>query len=94
MVKTLAVCAAFCLAAVAFPRFHEGSVGGSTSAHTLAADSIRIRVHNATIDEPVVVPLSSDGNVERQAAALQGADKPPIVALGAANAGWSDLFNH
>ncbi|WP_235362757.1 hypothetical protein [Burkholderia sp. A9] len=46
------------------------------------------------VDTPGVAPSSHDGNAERQAAAAQGADKPPIAALGVAHAGWSDLFNH
>ncbi|WP_321926537.1 hypothetical protein [Burkholderia sp. BCC1998] len=94
MVKTLAACAAFCIAAVAFPRFHEAAADRNASAHAFAADARRIGVRNTAADEARVAPSSTDGNAGRQAAAARGADQPPAVALGVANAGWSNLFNH
>ncbi|RKT99232.1 hypothetical protein C7H84_32445 [Burkholderia sp. Nafp2/4-1b] len=98
MVKTLAVCAALSIAAVAFPRFHEASADGNAPAHALATDAGRVDTRHATVAEPVAVPglapSSNDGNAGLRAAAAQGADKPPIAALGVAHAGWSDLFNH
>ncbi|KHK56062.1 hypothetical protein PI86_13065 [Burkholderia sp. A9] len=94
MVKTLAACAALCIAAVACPRFHETVADRTASAHAFATDTRRVSARNAMVDTPGVAPSSHDGNAERQAAAAQGADKPPIAALGVAHAGWSDLFNH
>ncbi|WP_175964080.1 hypothetical protein [Burkholderia pyrrocinia] len=98
MFKTLAACAALCIAAVAFPRFHESAAGRPAPAHALATDAGRVGVRHAAVAgpaaEPGVAPSSNDGNAGLQAAAAQGADKPPVVALGVANAGWSDLFNH
>ncbi|WP_321803037.1 hypothetical protein [Burkholderia sp. BCC1993] len=94
MVKTLAACAALCIAAVAFPRFHEATADRTASAHAFAADATRVSVRNAAAGEPGVASSSTDGNTGRQAAAARGADQPPVVALGVANAGWSNLFNH
>ncbi|WP_175872495.1 hypothetical protein [Burkholderia sp. BCC0397] len=98
MVKTLAACAALCIVAVAFPRFHEASADGNAPAHAPATDAGRVDKRHATVAEPVAVPglapSSNDGNAGWQAAAGQGTDKPSIVALDAATAGWSHLFNH
>ncbi|MGK8800676.1 hypothetical protein ACRS8P_36990 [Burkholderia cenocepacia] len=51
-------------------------------------------MHHATAAEAERAPLPNDGIAQRQAAAAQAADTPPIVVLGVAHAGWSDLFNH
>ncbi|WP_269501920.1 hypothetical protein [Burkholderia sp. IMCC1007] len=98
MVKTLAACAALCIAAVALARFHQAAADRPAPAHALATDAGRVGARHATVAEPDAVPglapSSSDGNAGPQAAAAQGADKPSIVALDAATAGWSRLFNH
>ncbi|WGY72882.1 hypothetical protein KEC55_30730 [Burkholderia cepacia] len=93
MVKTLAVCAALCIAAAAFPRFREAAAGPAATAHAFANDARRVGVRNTAVDGAGVAPSSNDGNAERQAA-VPGAGRPPIVVLGVAHAGWSDLFNH
>lgn len=94
MVKTLAVCCALCLAAAAFARFHEAVADRPAPAHAFAADAGRVGARNATIDGRGVAPSSNDGNVGRPAPAEPGADKPSVVALDAATAGWARLFNH
>ncbi|OXI35886.1 hypothetical protein [Burkholderia aenigmatica] len=93
MVKTLAVCGALCLAAAAVEHFHEAVADRPAPDHAFATDAGRVVVRHATFDQPGVAPSSNDGNSERQTAA-QVANKPPIVALGVANAGWSALFSH
>ncbi|HEF5873169.1 TPA: hypothetical protein SAY52_003814 [Burkholderia cenocepacia] len=94
MVKTFAVCGALCLLAGAYTRFHETVAQQSAPAHAFATDVKRVSVRHATGDEPAVAPPSNDGDAGRGAAAAQGADKPPVVALGVAHAGWSVLFSH
>ncbi|KVK80036.1 hypothetical protein WS90_01475 [Burkholderia cepacia] len=94
MVKTLAVCGALCFVAAAFARFHETVAQQPAPARAFAIDARRVSVRHATGDEPAVAPSSNDGGVGRQAAAAQGADKPPVTALGVAHAGWSVLFSH
>ncbi|WP_175976935.1 hypothetical protein [Burkholderia sp. BCC1047] len=92
MVKTLAICGVLCLAAAAFARFHEARQ--PAPAHAFATDAQRLSVRHAAFDEPAVAPSSNDGDAGRQAAAAQGADKPAVIALGVAHAGWSVLFSH
>ncbi|MBN3730744.1 hypothetical protein [Burkholderia sp. Tr-20390] len=96
MVKTLAVCGALCLSAAAFERIHEAVTVRPAHAptHAFATDSTRVAVRHATFDARGVAPSSTDDSAERQAAAAQVADKPPVVALGVANSGWSALFTH
>ncbi|AIO30976.1 hypothetical protein [Burkholderia pseudomultivorans] len=94
MVKTLAVCAALGIAAIAVPRFSASVAGRPAPAQAFATDAGRVVVHHATAAEAERAPLPNDGSAERQAAAAQAADTPPIVVLGVAHAGWSDLFNH
>ncbi|MBZ5795089.1 hypothetical protein K8353_33705 [Burkholderia contaminans] len=94
MVKTLTVCAALCIVAGAFPRFHEAGAGRTALAHAFATDTTRTGVRHAATGETGVAASSNDGRAERRAATAQGADKPSAVALGEANAGWSALFNH
>ncbi|WP_175922463.1 hypothetical protein [Burkholderia latens] len=98
MVKTLAACAALCIAAVALARLHDPAARRPVPAHALAADTERVAARDAAGTEPVAepraAPSSNDANAGPQTAAAQGAGKPPIVALGVANAGWSELFNH
>ncbi|KVC24756.1 hypothetical protein [Burkholderia pseudomultivorans] len=89
MVKTLAVCAALGIAAIAVPRFSASVAGRPAPARAFATDAGRVVVHHATAAEPERAPLPNDGSAERQVA-----DTPPIVVLGVAHAGWSDLFNH
>ncbi|KVL55212.1 hypothetical protein WS99_10195 [Burkholderia territorii] len=94
MVKTLAACAALCIAAVAFPRFHESAASLTAPAPALPTDAGRVDANHAAVAEPGIAPSANDGNAALQAAAAQGAGKLPVAALGVANAGWSDLFNH
>ncbi|MBJ9618421.1 hypothetical protein KTE49_16650 [Burkholderia multivorans] len=94
MIKTLAVCTALGIAAVALPRFHEPVASRPASAHRLAADTERVGLRHAEVAESARAPASSDADAGLQAAAAQGDDKPRVVTLGVANAGWSNLFNH
>ncbi|MBU9165490.1 hypothetical protein [Burkholderia multivorans] len=96
MIKTLAVCTALGIAAVALPRFHEPVASRPASAHRLAADTERVGLRHAEVAESAHAPASSDADADAglQAAAAQGDDKPRVVTLGVANAGWSNLFNH
>ncbi|KVH58599.1 hypothetical protein WJ40_27085 [Burkholderia cepacia] len=94
MVKTLTVCAVLCIAAGAFPRFHETGAGRSTPARAFAMDATRTGVHHAATGETGVAASSNDGGAERRTAAALGNGRPPAVMLGEANAGWSALFNH
>ncbi|TCW86882.1 hypothetical protein C5O80_02695 [Burkholderia sp. SRS-46] len=94
MVKTLVTGGALCLAAAVLARSHGAVADWTTPAHTIAADAQRVAVRIGTVDEPGVAPSSNDGNAERQAAAMQVANKPPTVALGVAQSGWSVLFSH
>ncbi|MBU9661507.1 hypothetical protein KTF22_06325 [Burkholderia multivorans] len=94
MIKTLAVCTALGIAAVALPRFHEPVASPPASAHRLAADTERVGLRHAEVAESARGPASSDADAGLQAAAAQGDDKPRVVTLGVANAGWSNLFNH
>ncbi|ALX14516.1 hypothetical protein P350_23545 [Burkholderia cepacia JBK9] len=94
MVKTLVVCGALCLSAAAFERFHEAVAVRPAPAHAFATDATRVAVRHATFDAPGVAPSSNDDNAARQAAVAQTANKPPVVALGVANSGWSALFSH
>ncbi|HDR8908686.1 hypothetical protein [Burkholderia multivorans] len=92
MIKTLAVCTALGIAAVALPRFHEPIASRPASAHRLAADTERVGLRHAEVAESARAPVSSDAGL--QAAAAQGDAQPRVVTLGVANAGWSNLFNH
>ncbi|WP_175824376.1 hypothetical protein [Burkholderia sp. BCC0419] len=94
MVKTFAVCGALCLVAAAFARFDEAVADRPAPAHAFATDAQRVSVRHAAVDEPAVAPSSNDGDAGRQTAAAQAADKPPVIALGVAHAGWSVLFSH
>ncbi|KVT14840.1 hypothetical protein WT24_07500 [Burkholderia sp. MSMB1078WGS] len=94
MVKTFAVCGTLCLAAAAFARFHETAAQQPAPARAFSTDVKRVSVRHATGDETAAAPSSNDGDAGRQTAAEQGADKPPVVALGVAHAGWSALFSH
>ncbi|KVL30594.1 hypothetical protein [Burkholderia sp. MSMB1835] len=94
MVKTFAVCGALCVVATGFARFHETVAQQPAPARAFATDAQRVSVRHATGDEPAVAPSSNDGDAGLQAAAAQGTDKPPVVALGVAHAGWSVLFSH
>lgn len=94
MVKTLAVCAALCIAAVGLPRFRPADADRAASARARATGATRVGVRNAPRGEPYAAPASPDGGLaEPQAAAARDADRLPTVALGTANAGWSTLFN-
>ncbi|WP_321859692.1 hypothetical protein [Burkholderia cenocepacia] len=94
MVKTFAVCGALCVVATGFARFHETVAQQPAPARAFATDAQRVSVRHATGDEPAAAPSSNDGDAGRQAAAAQGADRPPVIALGVAHAGWSVLFSH
>ncbi|AIO27889.1 MULTISPECIES: hypothetical protein [Burkholderia] len=94
MVKTFAVCGALCLVATGFARFHETVAQQPAPARAFATNAQRVSVRHATGGEPAVAPSSNDGDAGRQAAAAQVADKPPVIALGVAHAGWSVLFSH
>ncbi|HEF4771517.1 hypothetical protein [Burkholderia multivorans] len=94
MIKTLAVCTALGIAAVALPRFYDPVASRPASAHRLASDTGRVRLRHADVAESARAPSSSDADDRLQAAAAQGDAQPRVVTLGIANAGWSDLFNH
>ncbi|CAM2178919.1 hypothetical protein [Burkholderia orbicola] len=94
MVKTFAVCGALCLVAAAFARFHETVAQQPAPVHAFATDVKRVSVRHVTVDEPAVARSSNDGDAARQTGAAQAADKPPVIALGVAHAGWSVLFSH
>ncbi|WP_175808014.1 hypothetical protein [Burkholderia cenocepacia] len=94
MVKTFAVCGALCLVAAAFARFHETVAPQPAPVHAFATDVKRVSVRHTAVDAAAVTPSSSDGDAGRQTAAAQAVDKPPVVVLGVAHAGWSVLFSH
>lgn len=94
MVKTLVTGGALCLAAAVFARSHGAVADWTAPAHTIATDTKRVGVRIVTVDEPGGAPSSNDGNAGRQAAAAQVVNRPPTVALGVAQSGWSVLFSH
>lgn len=94
MVKTFAVCGALCLVATGFAGFHETVAQQPAPARTFATDAQRVSVRHVAVDEPAMAPSANDGDAGPQSAAAQGADKPAVVALGVAHAGWSVLFSH
>ncbi|WP_124597528.1 hypothetical protein [Burkholderia sp. Bp8963] len=94
MIKTFVVCTVLCAAVAALVRFHGPIVNGAGPNHTPLTTAKLAGARAVAVDESNTAQSLNDDRFTRQASAAKTSTESSTVALGAAKAGWADLFNH